>query len=146
MLSELKRVLLADDNEFMLSVLKEHLHSIFPRARIDFGRDGQELHDLITSSDRPYDVIISDDNMPKRSGLQTLLELKGAGYLAATRVIVTSGTLTLRPERVETARENGFYVLHKPCSLDAITQAIGERAEPRYEPSIPAYTLVGVAA
>jgi CheY-like chemotaxis protein len=81
------RILVADDSEPILDLLCEQLrgqgHEVVP------ARDGQEL--LTKLGTRPFDLILTDLEMPQVNGFQVLERLKADPRLSEIPVIVISG-------------------------------------------------------
>ena len=71
------RVLVADDSETILLLMRTRLemagHTVATAA------DGQEVLDAIAASGMP-DVLLLDAMMPRKSGIDALRELRGAGH------------------------------------------------------------------
>jgi two-component system invasion response regulator UvrY len=83
-------ILIADDNATLRSRLRELLTESFPSAQISEAVDTCEVMSQLALV--PSDVLLLDINMPGRTGLQVLDELKI--QYPQTRVIV----LSLHPE------------------------------------------------
>ncbi len=68
------RVLLVEDDEFLgdgiRAGLKQYGHTI------DWVRDGQAAHDVLSSTHETFDIIILDLGLPKRSGLDVLKTIR----------------------------------------------------------------------
>ena len=121
-----KKILLAEDD-----VDDQKLFYDFLRHRQDIilmpvAENGVHLFDSlekITSSDDLPDLIILDQNMPKKSGLQTLQLLKNTNRYAHIPVMVYS-TYTDR-QLIETSSEMGaFLVASKPVTKDGYDEMI----------------------
>jgi len=71
------RVLVADDSETILLLMRTRLemagHTVATAA------DGQEVLDAIAASGMP-DLLLLDAMMPRKSGIDALRELRGAGH------------------------------------------------------------------
>jgi adenylate cyclase len=80
-------ILVADDSEPILELLCQQLrgqgHEVIP------ARDGQEL--LMKLGSRPFDLILTDLEMPRVNGFQVLERLKADPRLSEIPVIVISG-------------------------------------------------------
>ena len=121
-----KRILLAEDD-----IDDQKLFYDFLRHREDIvlmpvAENGVHLFDSlekITSSDDLPDLIILDQNMPKRSGLQTLQLLKDTIRYAHIPVIVYS-TYTDQ-QLIKISSEMGaFSVASKPVTKDGYDEMI----------------------
>ena len=70
----MKRIILADDHSFIRLGLIQILKDEFPTAVITEVADGESLIKQVTLHD--YDLVISDLDMPGRSGLEALEQIK----------------------------------------------------------------------
>lgn len=68
------RILLADDHEVVRRGLKQMLAEAFPEVR--FGEAGSAAETLARAREGDWDLVLLDINMPGRSGLEALAELK----------------------------------------------------------------------
>ncbi|MCS6937436.1 MAG: PAS domain S-box protein [Candidatus Bipolaricaulota bacterium] len=87
-------VLVADDDPHFAGLLQRMLQREGWSAEV--AHDGSEALEKLRS--KPYQLVILDKNMPKRSGLEVLQELRQQKALAHIPVIVISGTG--RPEKL----------------------------------------------
>ncbi len=70
----MKRIILADDHAFIRLGLIQILKDEYPAVEIKEVADGEELINQISLYD--WDLVISDLNMPGRSGLEALEQIK----------------------------------------------------------------------
>lgn len=68
------RVLIADDHEVVRRGLKQILADEFPRVKVLEAQNSQET--LQRVAEQPFDLVLLDINMPGRSGLEVLAEIK----------------------------------------------------------------------
>lgn len=67
------KILLVDDTSFLRASLIKELHSIgFDKVNIDECGDGKEAFDKLRSGIERFDIVLSDWNMPRLSGLDLL--------------------------------------------------------------------------
>jgi len=83
----MKHVLIADDHELVRRGLKEILEDEFPEVK--FGEAGDARSTVEAAQKNQWDLILLDINLPGRSGLDVLEELKG--YCPSTPILVVSG-------------------------------------------------------
>ncbi|MDD3477576.1 MAG: response regulator transcription factor [Candidatus Izemoplasmatales bacterium] len=69
------RLLIAEDQETLLQILKERMMQ--SGYMVDAVRDGQEALDYVFSTD--YDLLILDIMLPKKSGLEVLSRVRAKG-------------------------------------------------------------------
>ena len=70
----MKRIILADDHSFIRRGLIQILKDEYPSAEIKEVGDGESLVKEVTLHD--WDLVISDLDMPGRSGLEALKQIK----------------------------------------------------------------------
>ena len=68
------KILIADDHELVRRGLQDILEEAFPNLKIGHAADGRQLLDAVRR--QQWDLVLLDINMPGRSGLEILQELK----------------------------------------------------------------------
>jgi two-component system, chemotaxis family, response regulator Rcp1 len=123
------RVLLVEDNEADVRLTREALREAGEDVRLSSVGDGdQAMHYLrreagYTEVPQP-DLVLLDLNLPRKSGLEVLDEMRGDGSLASIPVIVlTSSSARQDVEECYARGANAFVV--KPLELDAFMDLIG---------------------
>jgi len=71
------RVLLADDSETILLLLRTRLE--MEGHDVETVVDGQGVVDAVRAATAPHDVLLLDAMMPRKSGIDALRELRAAG-------------------------------------------------------------------
>jgi CheY-like chemotaxis protein len=118
-----RRVLVADDDDALLTMLSEALRS--DGYLVSEAHDGVEmlalLHDTLSEPGSRPDVIVADVRMPHLSGLGVLQELKRTGVRLPV-VMMTA----FCPSSVEVVakRLGAVGVLRKPFDLDDLRTAV----------------------
>lgn len=115
-------ILIIDDDESVLYTLK--LVLIKERYFIDCARTASEA--LSKLSENKYDVIISDINMPDKSGLDLLDEIKQKDQEAIIIMITAYGSETIA---VEAMKKGAYDYLPKPFSNDVLKITIRRALE-----------------
>ena len=138
-------ILVADDDGDIREILKDTLNSL--GARIVTAADGQECLDRV-EADAP-DVVLLDIEMPVKSGLQVLQELRQRSNETTVIMISAYGTI----ERAVQAMKQGAYdFITKPFDLDHIAVVVEKALEREklkrglehlYEETGERYRLVG---
>jgi CheY-like chemotaxis protein len=116
-------ILIAEDNAFTAAQYAKALHGMGHHVTIS--RDGEECIQVYENSlgdVSPFDVVLLDNNMPKRSGVEVAKEILGKN--PAQRIIFASAynlnTLLKSPGTIPKTIE----VLEKPFSLSTMIRAI----------------------
>lgn len=108
-------ILIADDDPILRATVKEYLEQI--GHTVLEARDGEEALDQASSD---VDLLILDMLMPNKDGLETILELRGAGSALPILAISSGGKMDrstlLRPATVFGANET----MAKPLLRDAL--------------------------
>jgi CheY-like chemotaxis protein len=112
------RILIADDDEDCRELVSLALHA--PGTEICMAASGAELIELVAEGG-PFDLIVTDINMPWMEGLQVLASIREAGLTTPALVItgVTRPDLQASVERMGNAR-----LLCKPFGIAALREAI----------------------
>lgn len=96
MLQETPTVLIADDDEAVLLILRDTLGRVRPACRVEVYRDGEDLWDGLVrdqrkGSRRPA-LILLDLYMPRRNGHETLEAIRSNPALSGVPVIMLSSS------------------------------------------------------
>ncbi len=113
-----KKIIFVDDEENVLSALKRSLRSMTDRWEMDFVTNGVEALNLMDRT--PYDVIVSDMQMPGMSGEELLNAVKER-YPATTRIVLSGQCNQATAFRL--VGSDHFY-LSKPCPQDLFISTI----------------------
>lgn len=86
-----KKILLAED----VQALREVMYILLSREgyKVDEAVDGQQLLDKLNEGKEKYDLIVTDNNMPKLSGLEALRIIHKDSRFSNIPVIFNSATL-----------------------------------------------------
>lgn len=118
-------ILLAEDNEDEVLLMKEALLDNGATGRLDVVSDGQVAIDYLENPDnkRP-DLMILDLNMPKKNGFQVLQHIKKNDDIKILPVIIF--TNSQNPDDIRMAYENfAACYIAKPMSYIGLKEAIG---------------------
>jgi len=120
--SNMKRVLIVEDNAFFLQFFRETLHSRFPSMEISQAANGEEAMQKIEIL-RP-EVVFMDVRLPGESGLELTKKIK-AQYPDIIVVIITNYDL---PEYREAAYESrADHFISKDSFLKIINSIFQDR-------------------
>jgi sigma-B regulation protein RsbU (phosphoserine phosphatase) len=126
------RMLVADDNPDNRDVLTRRLRRL-GYTRIESAEDGQQALDMNAAA--PFDVILLDVMMPRKSGVEVLEALHGEGSLEATPVIMISASteLDIVVRCLELGAEDYLLKPFNPAVLRARLGSVLERRRLRAE-------------
>lgn len=108
--SKIRRILVAEDDKFSQSLLRDGLHELgFEVSTTDNGRDAVRL-----AEQSHFDCIILDVNMPKLGGLEAASEIRSSNG-ASCHCPIIALTAHVFPEEAESASAAGIdKILTKP--------------------------------
>lgn len=119
-------ILLADDDPDDLHLAAEAFQEIDPSILLDSVCDGQELlrdlH-LRARQDTLPQLVLLDLNMPRKSGLQALVELRRSEQLRHLPVVVLT-TSRSSAEILECHRQGANAFMSKPDSFQALVEQL----------------------
>ena len=114
------RVLIADDSETILLLMRTRLemagHAVVTAA------DGQEVLDTIAGGGLP-DLLLLDAMMPRKSGIDALRELRGAGH-EVPALIVSAHQNPGDADAPTDLAIDGYIT--KPIDFDRLLETIAE--------------------
>lgn len=119
-------ILLADDDSDDCLFFKEALEELPVSASLSTVNDGMQLIDFLSSnSGNLPDALFLDLNMPRKSGIECLTEIKLIEVLKHLPIIIFSTSLDL--DVVDSLYEKGAtYYIRKPGDFSALKKVIFE--------------------
>ena len=117
-------LLLADDDDDDCHFFEMALGELPIAVRFRSVHNGEQLMQLLTNTTEPLpDVLFLDLNMPRKSGLECLVELKGDQNLNPLPVVVFS--TYFEPAVADLLHKNGAqYCMRKPADFSQLKQLI----------------------
>ncbi|MDE2232284.1 MAG: response regulator [Candidatus Omnitrophica bacterium] len=124
-----KRILLVDDSQIMRETVKDSL--------MDYGNsvvtavDGRDaLKKLAASSQKPFDLVLTDTSMPKMDGIDLIIALKKAHNKIP--IIIWSSDPDLLAARIEARKlkPEDAFILDKSTGLDELDKVINRLTGP----------------
>jgi CheY-like chemotaxis protein len=115
------RIICADDHELICELLKKALSDAGHDVECVF--DGQAAWELLSADPSAFDVLITDHQMPRLSGLDLVQKLRQAAFTG--RIVVESGNLTPELEAAFLALRVD-RIVRKPFRPEFITELIAE--------------------
>jgi CheY-like chemotaxis protein len=119
-------LLLADDDKDDCFFFKAALEELSVSAKLTTVNDGVRLMQLLSEKETlPPDVLFLDLNMPRKSGIECLSEIKTIDKLMNIPVIIYSTSLNM--EVVDLLYQKGaHYYICKPGEYDKLKKVILE--------------------
>jgi len=116
------KILIADDSKAMRLVINHMLKQAgFKGHEIIEASDGNEAFDLIHAEDP--ELIISDWNMPGRTGIEVLQEIRSAGIDTTFGFVTTE----ISPDMRALAESSGAaFLIGKPFTSDDFARVLDE--------------------
>lgn len=117
------RVLLVDDNVFVADTLNRLL--VRSGHHVTYASNGEEALMMCARAEQPFQLVVTDQNMPVMTGVELIRRLRAAG--SRVPVIVVSGHLS--PEFIRELEELGVNgVLAKPFTQKELLAAVSAAA------------------
>lgn len=124
------RVLVAEDNPVNREILKEQLQAL--GVQVTLAEDGEQA--LLRWHEAPFDLVITDVNMPRLDGYQLTRRLREMDPDVPI-IGVTANALRDEGEQCLNAGMNAWLV--KPLSLTTLRQALSAYCPQTNEPPLP---------
>jgi len=117
------RILIVEDSTMVRITVKRTLASV--DFNVDEAKDGQIGLDMaLASSDNPYDLILTDLNMPNLDGLSMIQQLRETAAYADTPIVML--TTESGEEKKAVGHGSGISAwLVKPFEPDALIETVG---------------------
>lgn len=105
------RVLIADDMKLMRDMLRKYLE--LAGYLVESASDGVEAWQILNSSKHPFDIVVTDRNMPRMDGMELLAKIKSDPHFAELPVIFQT-VVSSRDAIVEGINAGVYHYLTKP--------------------------------
>jgi two-component system cell cycle response regulator CpdR len=127
-------ILVAEDNEFTAKQYKTALEK--KGHQVTLTKDGEECFDVYNdevkyselfkkSKQSPFDIVLLDQNMPKKTGIEVAKEI--LGLRGNQRIIFLSAYAQKILVDADNVKEDTIQILQKPFSLDFLVKKIEGR-------------------
>ncbi|MCB1764781.1 MAG: response regulator [Candidatus Competibacteraceae bacterium] len=115
------KILIVDDSNAMRMIVRRTLREAgFGHLEVQQAGDGNEALESIHKD--PPDLILSDWNMPNKSGLDLLHTLNEEGYKITFGFITTEGTAEMR---AKAAQAGAKFIINKPFTVETFSKTLG---------------------
>ncbi|MEI8572345.1 response regulator [Methylomonas sp. WH-1] len=104
-------ILIADDVKLMRDILRTYLQSA--GYEVQSAEDGLEAWQMLNSSEKPFDIVVTDRNMPQMDGMALLAKIKADPRFSDLPVIFQTGESS-RESIVEGIQAGVYHYLTKP--------------------------------
>lgn len=120
------RILLVDDDEAIRTALRTCLDAVGYQCLE--AKDGQEAREWLQGGHPPVDLIVTDHQMPRVSGLELIKGLKSHKNTETIPIIFYSGQLT-GDLKTQAIHAGASEVLEKPFSLEEFLNLVAQTCE-----------------
>jgi DNA-binding response OmpR family regulator len=110
-------ILCVEDNQLLLGAVKETLE--LEGWRVEVCEDGATALAQLESVE-PYDLIITDNELPKVSGLELIRQARRLSHRRATPIIMLSATA----DQAEARRAGADAFLRKPEDISIVAETV----------------------
>ena len=117
------KVLFVDDDAKILAAFRRRLRKRFTIETVLGGNEGLNL----IESDGPFAVVVADYCMPQMNGVEFLSRVREVAPEAVRMMLTGSADLQSAAQAVNEG--NIFRFLTKPCSMDALSEALNSGIE-----------------
>ena len=119
-------IVLADDDEDDRNFFKEAFDKIRVKTVLEMVNDGQQLMNYLAKNDSSLpDVIFLDLNMPKKSGIECLEEIRGNKKLKDISIAIYS-TSSSDDDIEKTFLKGANIYIRKPNDFEELKNVIGK--------------------
>jgi two-component system, chemotaxis family, chemotaxis protein CheY len=113
-----KRVLVADDSSTMRKIILRSLQAVGVPDATEAG-DGEEA--VAMFKEQPFDMVLTDWNMPKKNGLEVIREIRAINATVPIIMVTTEAEKTRVMEAIQ-AGVSDYLV--KPFTADTLRQKL----------------------
>ena len=118
------RILLADDDEDDRLFFKEAFDEIKINTKVSLVNDGVELMNYLTEDSKPLPhILFLDLNMPRKTGLDCLLEIKRLAHLKDIAIAIYS-TSASEMDIEETFVQGANVYIKKPSDFNTLKKIL----------------------
>jgi two-component system chemotaxis response regulator CheY len=108
------KILVVDDSKAMRMIVMRHVRQAgFRHYTVEQAGDGAEALDMVRAS--PFDVVISDWNMPQMNGIELLENLRAEGNKVPFGFVTSEGSPGMKKRAIDTG---ALFVITKPFTAD----------------------------
>jgi two-component system, chemotaxis family, chemotaxis protein CheY len=113
-----KKVLIADDSSTMRKIILRSLQAVGLKDAVEAG-DGEEAVTMF--KEQPFDMVLTDWNMPKKSGLEVIREIRAINKTVPIIMVTTEAEKSRVLEAIQ-AGVSDYLV--KPFTADTLREKL----------------------
>jgi two-component system sensor histidine kinase EvgS len=130
-------ILIADDNPTNRLLLKRQLNAI--GYNVDEASDGEEAEAKIAN--KPYDLLITDVNMPKKDGLALAASLRKQHFQLQIWGLTASALSQSREQCLQSGMDQCLF---KPVSIQTLTHELSKLDSDRSSPGVTRHLKLSI--
>jgi CheY-like chemotaxis protein len=135
------KILIADDDEADLLLFKEALKELKIHTKVQTVTDGVQLMEHLARTDLPLpELLFLDLNMPLKSGIECLREIRGDSKFKEVSIAIYS-TSSSEKDIEETFVEGANVYINKPNNFDALKKVLEKVVESAHVYQEPPFNL-----
>lgn len=135
------KILIADDDEADLLLFKEALKELKIRTKVHTVADGVQLMEHLARTDLPLpELLFLDLNMPLKSGIECLREIRGDSKFKDVSIAIYS-TSSSEKDIEETFVQGANVYINKPNNFDALKKVLEKVVESAHVYQEPPFNL-----
>lgn len=119
------QILLAEDTPFFRKAVAQVLEQAGYSVMV--ANDGQEAFDILSNSKNPFDLVISDIEMPRMNGFELAAAVRKSSFATSMPMLAVSSKADKK--YVQKGLDAGFNVYLEKLKPDLLLQAVGNLIE-----------------
>jgi CheY-like chemotaxis protein len=132
------RILLADDDEADRLLFKEAFEELKILSAVSFVHDGEQLLNYLSTTEALPQLLFLDINMPRKNGLECLIEIKNNPALKDILIAIYSTSSS--ENDIEEAFLSGANVyIHKPNDFNTLKKVLEKAVMTAYQYQEPPF-------
>jgi DNA-binding NarL/FixJ family response regulator len=119
-----QNIWLADDDQDDCEIFRDVINQILPGVTLRILPNGEELMNMLTTAVKP-DILFLDINMPRKDGLDCLLEIRAQRHFSRLPIIIFSSSK--EPRYIDASYGYGANLYYsKPTSFQELIAGLSQ--------------------